>query len=63
MGHAIERLMLIKLVQDYANKHGVEYHPNLQVRFQRVAQDILQHAKTDACKLCELCDKESCKLN
>ena len=66
LGHAIERITLVKLVNDYCNRHRIEYHPNLQVRFQRVAKDIQQHVDKDGlalCDACRVCDGDSCKLS
>lgn len=56
MNSPMERLMLLKLIQDYANRHGIEYTPNLPTRFSRVAKHILEHTKADAASICKQCD-------
>ena len=66
VAHALERLMLTKLVRDYCAKHGVEYDPHLQVCFQRVGKHIQQNIKNDAdalCARCKKCEGGVCKLS
>ena len=66
IAHALERLMLSKLAQDYCNKHGVEYSPNIQTKFQRIAKHIQEHIDEDAralCERCKTCDDDSCTLS
>ena len=67
MKHAIERLMILKLVQEYANKHGIEYTRDIRPRFAAVAKHIMEHSKADQesiCKGCvEECEGDLCKLS
>ena len=66
VAHALERLMLTKLVRDYCSKHGVEYSPNLQQAFQRVGLHIQKHINEDGhalCQRCKNCEGALCKLN
>ena len=65
--HVLDRLLLVQLMRRYTNKHGIEYSPNMQAAFQRVAQHIQKHTDTDARLLCSTCEKkctgDACRLS
>lgn len=67
MNHAIQRLILLKLVQDYANQHGIEYTKDIRTRFSAVAKHIMEHASVDRDAICgkctEKCEGDACRLS
>ena len=66
IAHALERLMLTKLIRDYCNKHGVEYSTHLDVAFRRVGLHIMNNIDSDSwalCQRCKNCKDGSCKLS
>ena len=66
IAHALERLMLTKLIRDYCGKHGVEYSPRLDVAYRRVGEHVMKNINNDnwaLCQRCANCEGESCKLS